>query len=131
MIISKGWAIGPKHLVQPMQLTQQYIPFCVSSPLQEALGRAWEQAEENNFFPRQRESSLDEFTFYFKAHLVFLKKRNRLLEILESSGLKPILPQVSSLLRCAFFDHAQASYFILADTTDLDFETVRALCTIN
>lgn len=45
--------VGPEELITPLQLTQQYIPFCVSSPLQEALATAWEAAEENNFFARQ------------------------------------------------------------------------------
>ena len=39
-----------------MQLTQQYIPFCVSTPLQHALASAWSQAKENHFFTRQQES---------------------------------------------------------------------------
>ncbi|EDQ87126.1 uncharacterized protein MONBRDRAFT_33534 [Monosiga brevicollis MX1] len=89
-----GWAIGPQELVQPMQLTQQYIPFCVSTPLQHALASAWEQAIENGFFDRQRRR--------------FLGKRERLMEILNDAGLQPCMPQ--------------ASYFILADTSNVEFE---------
>lgn len=77
-----GWAIGPAPLIRSMQLTNQFIPFCVASPLQvgvvpkvgeqlvfflyvsfvcslpslqEALARAWEAARKNHFFQRQND----------------------------------------------------------------------------
>jgi len=55
-LLTLGWAIGPHDLLLPMQLAQQYIPFCVASPLQHALAAAWKQAKQNHFFDRQRES---------------------------------------------------------------------------
>eukprot|EP01147_Barroeca_monosierra_P010513 gene10513-2641_t len=66
-----GWAIGPHHLIAPMQLTQQYTPFCVSTPLQEALAKAFSAATQN----------------------VFAAKRELLIKALDSVGFRPIEPQ--------------------------------------
>ena len=38
---SAGWALGPAPLIRHLQLTQQFIPFCVSSPLQVGLTCMW------------------------------------------------------------------------------------------
>lgn len=87
-----GWAIGPKELIRPMQNTNQYIPFSVTTPLQEALARAWEEAEGNGFFDAQIAD--------------FARKRKLMIDVLTSAGLRPYAPQ--------------ASYFVVADISVLD-----------
>ena len=83
------WAVGAEPLLRSMALTQQYIPFCVATPLQEALADMLERAAAEQFFERQTAD--------------FLRKRDRLFELLCTAGLDPVLPE--------------ASYFILARTS--------------
>ncbi|EGD77118.1 hypothetical protein PTSG_07452 [Salpingoeca rosetta] len=79
-----GWAIGPDHLIQPMQRTQQYTPFCVTTPLQEALARVFEEEPQQQFFQQQKD--------------MFTHKRETLVGILQDIGLKPTIPQEHSHL---------------------------------
>ena len=87
-----GWAIGPEALAHAVLMAHQWIPFAVTTPLQEAVGAAFEQVEERNY--------LHELSVMYQA------KREILLSALNDVGFPPVTPQ--------------GSYFILVDTTDLD-----------
>ena len=44
-----GWAIAPEPLAHAVLMAHQWIPFAVTTPLQEAVGAAFEQVEERNY----------------------------------------------------------------------------------
>ncbi len=90
-----GWAIAPEPLTHAVLMAHQWIPFAVTTPLQEAVGAAFEQVEERNY--------LHELSAMYQA------KRDILLTALNDVGLPPVTPH--------------GSYFILVDTTDLDAPT--------
>ncbi|ORX89018.1 aminotransferase [Basidiobolus meristosporus CBS 931.73] len=79
-----GWVIGPEALVSPALATHTRIVFCVSSPMQEGIASAFEQAETNEFFSRQREE--------------YLSRRNKLTSAFEAVKLPYTIPQGSYFL---------------------------------
>ena len=87
-----GWAIAPPRLAHAVLMAHQWIPFAVSTPLQEAVAVALEQAGERGYFA------------WLGA--MYQAKRDRLLTVLDTAGLTPIVPD--------------GSYFIIVDTTSLD-----------
>ncbi len=87
-----GWAIAPPHLAHAILMAHQWIPFCVATPLQEAVAVAFEQAEALGYFR--------ELVAMYQA------KRDKLVHALERAGLTPTVPD--------------GSYFVLADTGHLD-----------
>lgn len=87
-----GWTIAPRHLAHAIFMAHQWIPFAVATPLQEAVGAAFEEA------PRQ-----DYFNWLAQ---MYQGKRDKLLDVLNAVGLTPIRPD--------------GSYFIIVDTHDLD-----------
>jgi aspartate/methionine/tyrosine aminotransferase len=87
-----GWAIAPAYLSQAIFMAHQWIPFAVATPLQEAVACALEQVEERNYFAWLSQ--------------MYTQKRDKLLNVLEEIGLKPVRPD--------------GSYFILFQTGDLD-----------
>jgi aspartate/methionine/tyrosine aminotransferase len=76
-------------------MAHQWIPFAVSTPLQEAVAVALELSEKNGYYEELRK-------FY-------QGKRDRLASILEKNGLRPVIPQgiiddhVWALSNCPFF----------------------------
>jgi len=82
-----GWLIGPKELISNILLAHSYIPFCIATPFQHAIGVALQVAPEVGYFQTLRE--------------MYQRRRNRLIEGLREAGLTPIIPQ--------------GSFFILAD----------------
>ena len=87
-----GWAIAPPRLAHAVLMAHQWIPFAVSTPLQEAVAVALEQAGERGYFA------------WLGA--MYQAKRDRLLTVLDMAGLTPIVPD--------------GSYFIIVDTSSLD-----------
>ncbi len=87
-----GWAIAPPRLAHAVLMAHQWIPFAVSTPLQEAVAVALEQAEARGYFA------------WLGA--MYQAKRDRLLDVLQDVGLMPIVPD--------------GSYFIIVDTSTLD-----------
>ncbi len=87
-----GWAIAPPHLAKAILMAHQWIPFCVATPLQEAVAQAFEQAPAEGYF--------DWLSAMYQA------KRDRLIQALEAAGFVPTAPQ--------------GSYFVVADTRQLD-----------
>jgi aspartate/methionine/tyrosine aminotransferase len=87
-----GWVIAQPPIVQAIFAAHQWIPFAVSTPMQEAVAVAMEQVAERNYF--------DWLSQMYQA------KRDRLLAVLHEVGLRPISPD--------------GSYFILVHTDHLD-----------
>lgn len=87
-----GWAIAPQPIVQAIFAAHQWIPFAVSTPMQEAVAVALEGAAERDYFNWLSQ--------------MYREKRDRLLTVLDEVGLRPVCPD--------------GSYFILVHTGHLD-----------
>lgn len=87
-----GWTIASKEISKAIFLAHQWIPFSVSTPLQDAVAKTFKQATENGYFDN--------------LPALFTKKRDLLYAGLEKAQLNPILPQ--------------GGYFIMADTSNID-----------
>ena len=87
-----GWAMAPAPVAHALLMAHQWIPFCVATPLQEAVAIAVEGAEAAGY--------------YGWLAAMYAEKRDRLMTSLAAAGLTPTRPQ--------------GSYFILADTSGLD-----------
>ena len=87
-----GWAIAPAHLAHAVLMAHQWIPFAVSTPMQEAVAVALEIAPERDYFTWLSQ--------------MYQAKRDKLLGALNAVGLTPVRPD--------------GSYFILVDTSRLD-----------
>ncbi|XP_048670921.1 kynurenine--oxoglutarate transaminase 3 isoform X4 [Marmota marmota marmota] len=92
-----GWTIGPNHLIKHLQTVQQNTVYTCATPLQEALAQAlWIDIKR-----------MDDPECYFNSLPKELEvKRDRMVRLLESVGLKPIVPD--------------GGYFIIADVSLLD-----------
>jgi len=86
-----GWVIGPKYLVQAVMNVHQYIPFCICTPLQEAVADAFEEAQKIDYFKWLKE--------------MYQTKRDFLVKVLKDAGLEPVIPQ--------------GTYFVLADLSNI------------
>ncbi|XP_034873992.1 kynurenine--oxoglutarate transaminase 3 isoform X2 [Mirounga leonina] len=92
-----GWSIGPHHLIKHLQTVQQNTIYTCATPLQEALAQAF-------WIDIKR---MDDPECYFNSLPKELEvKRDRMVHLLESLGLKPIVPD--------------GGYFIIADVSLLD-----------
>jgi len=87
-----GWAIAPAHLAHAVLMAHQWIPFAVSTPMQEAVAVALEIAPKRDYFTWLSQ--------------MYQAKRDKLLGALDAVGLTPVRPD--------------GSYFILVDTSRLD-----------
>ncbi|XP_074077846.1 kynurenine--oxoglutarate transaminase 3 isoform X2 [Macrotis lagotis] len=92
-----GWSIGPRSLIKQMQTVQQNSIFTCATPLQEALARAFQIDIKRMNDP--------ECYFYSLARELEVK-RDRMIQLLRSIGLKPIVPE--------------GGYFIIADVSALN-----------
>ncbi|XP_021111078.1 kynurenine--oxoglutarate transaminase 3 isoform X2 [Heterocephalus glaber] len=92
-----GWSIGPHHLIKHLQTVQQNTIYTCATPLQEALAQAlWIDIKR-----------MDDPECYFNSLPKELEvKRDRIVHLLESVGLKPIVPD--------------GGYFIIADVSSID-----------
>lgn len=86
-----GWAIAPASLANGVNMAHQWIPFAVTTPLQEAVAIALEEAAQDEYFPWLAE--------------MYQGKRDRLSVALDAAGLTPMRPD--------------GSYFVVADTNGL------------
>lgn len=87
-----GWAIAPPTLAHAILMAHQWIPFAVSTPMQEAVAVALEESDARGYF-----SWLSR---------MYRAKRDHLLVVLDDVGLTPMTPD--------------GSYFIIVDTAALD-----------
>uniref|UniRef100_A0A6A7G7S7 Aminotransferase n=1 Tax=Hirondellea gigas TaxID=1518452 RepID=A0A6A7G7S7_9CRUS len=73
-----GWAIGPTHLINPLYLVQQWIPFCTTTPFQHAISLSFEKAQENNYFAELKSS--------------YQRKRDIICDAMKKVGIEPVVP---------------------------------------
>ncbi len=95
-----GWAVGPSTLITPLRRTHQWISFVVATPLQAASARVLEEAETNGY--------------YAELGARFRAKRDLLLAQLRNTPFRALSPQ--------------GGYFIVADSSALEFSDDVALC---
>jgi len=93
-----GWMVGPEKLVQRINMVNQWVVFCVSTPHQEAVARALARADD----PCDGHPS---YWQWLNSHM--LQKRDRLLGALRGAGLHAITPE--------------GAFFIMVDTQGVDF----------
>jgi len=86
-----GWALAPRPLAHAILMAHQWIPFAVSTPMQEAIAVALEESEKRAYFTWLGE--------------MYQAKRDRLLTVLAEVGLPPMTPD--------------GSYFIIVETSAL------------
>ncbi|KAJ3204612.1 Kynurenine--oxoglutarate transaminase 3 [Clydaea vesicula] len=86
-----GWCISSPEIIKSIQLVHQFVPFSVTTPIQEAVAICLEKTEKNNFFS----SNLNKYE----------NLRDKLFNNLKEVGLSPMLPQ--------------GGYFILANTSSV------------
>lgn len=92
-----GWVVGPEHLVKPAALAHQWVAFSISTPMQEAVAKALQTAEE----PYESSPS------YYKWLLSeYERKRDILSQALIDAGITPVNPQ--------------GSFFIMGDTSKIN-----------
>lgn len=89
-----GWAVAPTALSEALRKVHQWVPYAVTTPLQEAVACALEEAGRRGYYPRLRE--------------MYQGKRDLLVRGLEESGFRPYVPE--------------GTYFILADCGSWGFE---------
>ena len=83
-----GWAIAPPPLTHALQMAHQWIPFSISSVLQNAVASIMQQSETNGYY--------DDLTALYQ------QKRDFFVNALKKANLEPFVPQ--------------GTYFIIADT---------------
>lgn len=89
-----GWVVGPSPLINGMILTNQWVQFSVSTPAQQAIAYALEEAEK----------PYEGFESYYAFLLdSYRRKRTILMDALSSAGLTPVRPD--------------GGFFIIADTS--------------
>jgi kynurenine--oxoglutarate transaminase/cysteine-S-conjugate beta-lyase/glutamine--phenylpyruvate transaminase len=92
-----GWVVGPPQLVKGVVVTNQWVQFSVSTPAQQAIAWALEEAEK----PYEGHAS------YFHWLLdSYTRKRAVLMEGLSAAGLRPVEPE--------------GGFFIIANTCDVE-----------
>ena len=86
-----GWILGPKELIRPCYLINQYIKFCISTPLQRATADCINYAIDNDYFSTIRNR---------------LKDRHDLLaKMLKDANLKAVTPEAGLFLNNMFISH--------------------------
>jgi len=91
-----GWCVGPAELIKPIQLLLPFVQFCVSTPMQEALARVLDLADE----PYDGHPS-----YYAWLTDMYRRKRGILESGLRRAGLVAM--------------EGQGGFFLMADTSAL------------
>jgi aspartate/methionine/tyrosine aminotransferase len=95
-----GWAVAPPALSEALRRVHQWVPYAVTTPLQEAVARALEEAGPRNYYSELQE--------------MYQAKRDFLTHALEESGFRPYVPE--------------GTYFILADCASWGFASDAEFC---
>ena len=95
-----GWLVGPEPLIQAVRMAHQWIPFAVATPLQLATAECLKVAETN--------------TYYAELQRMYFNKLSILLTGLQETPFRAMTPE--------------GSYFVIADTSGLDYPDDTALC---
>lgn len=87
-----GWTIGPKHLINPIMLANQWVQFSVSTPCQRAITHMIEYAAQ---------PYLEYNSYYAYLQDTYQKKFDFLINMVKEAGLKPLVTEVCivSLMR--------------------------------
>ncbi len=97
-----GWVVGPEALVDSVRRAHQWIPFVVATPLQQAAADILKWA------------ARPEDAYYRELLELYRRKRDLLVAALKRTPLRPLEPQ--------------GSYFVMADSSALDYPDGVALC---
>lgn len=89
-----GWAVAPPDLSEALRKVHQWVPYAVTTPLQEAVACALEEAGPRKYYAQLRE--------------MYETKRDYLVRVLEQSGLRAYVPE--------------GTYFVLADFGSWGFD---------
>lgn len=110
-----GWVLGPKPLMDGIWTMHQNTTFCSTTPLQEAIAVGFEKimGEEKEYFPQLQK--------------MFQSKRDRMVEMLRSAGLEPIVPQGSYFVLADFSKVKESAYLNPSDSASKDFQFSRWL----
>ena len=95
-----GWAVAPPALSEALRKVHQWVPYAVTTPLQEAVASALEEAGPRNY--------------YADLQQMYQSKRDLLARALEESGFRPYVPE--------------GTYFILADCGSWGFDNDVDFC---
>jgi aspartate/methionine/tyrosine aminotransferase len=95
-----GWAVAPPALSEALRKVHQWVPYAVTTPLQEAVASALEEAGPRNY--------------YAELQQMYQAKRDLLVRALEDSGFRPYVPE--------------GTYFILADCRSWGFDNDADFC---
>eukprot|EP01083_Nonionella_stella_P022803 63043_1 len=107
-----GWAIGPERLLQPISIAQQWMQYCVATPLQHAVALTLQKAQKSNYF--------EELSAMLQA------KRDKLCSALQEAGIEPVIPAsgyftMGNIKRFQTSDHSETD---LPDRTFARYLTV-------
>jgi aspartate/methionine/tyrosine aminotransferase len=95
-----GWAVAPPALSEALRKVHQWVPYAVTTPLQEAVACALEQAGPRDYYADLRQ--------------MYRTKRDFLVRALEESGFRAYVPE--------------GTYFILADCSSWGFANDADFC---
>ena len=95
-----GWAVAPPSLSEALRKVHQWVPYAVTTPLQEAVACALEEAGPRNY--------------YAELQQMYQAKRDLLVRALEGSGFQAYVPE--------------GTYFILADCGSWGFDNDVEFC---
>jgi len=112
-----GWCVGPEKIISAIATVHQNVSFCVASPLQEALGESFEQINR------------DGGVYFEELRNMLKKKRDKLCGILDSVGLKPVIPQGSYFALADISKIPKHHYFKSQSKETLDLQFCRWLTT--
>jgi aspartate/methionine/tyrosine aminotransferase len=84
-----GWTVAPKDLTMALRNAHQWMPFCITAPVQEAVATCLQIAAENGY--------------YAALQARFLEQRQFLVTSLERAGFKVLRPE--------------GGYFVIADAS--------------
>ena len=79
-----GWVLGPRSVIQEIQIALPYMQFCAATPMQEGMARAIEKADE---------PYLGFGSYYDWLRSEYEMKRNRLTSALKDAGIRPVTGQ--------------------------------------
>uniref|UniRef100_A0A8D0GA68 Kynurenine--oxoglutarate transaminase 3 n=1 Tax=Sphenodon punctatus TaxID=8508 RepID=A0A8D0GA68_SPHPU len=94
-----GWAVGPQHLIKHLQVVHQNTLYTCPTPLQEAVAQAF-------LIDFKRMDSPD--CYFSSLPRILEEKRNRMGQLLQGVGLKPIIPD--------------GGYFMIVDVSVLNID---------
>ena len=103
-----GWAVGPAPLVRAVAAVQQWVNFSAPTPNQQAIAQCLIEARHSTYVDPEANLWYDNYYQYLSAS--YQRKRDILVEALQSAGMTPIVPP--------------GGFFVMADTASIEFPYV-------